>query len=357
MPTTLMAFEQILAMAEGALRGCGVSAANAASVAHSIACAERDGQAIVGLSYLPTYCDHAACGKVDGQAQPTLAHRSPVALHVDAAGGFAHPALALGLAPLALAARTQGVAVLAVGNSYACGSLGYFVEQLAAQGLVALMAANASPSIAPWGGKRPFFGTNPIAFGVPRAGRPPFIIDQSSSTVARVAVLDAHRRGVPLPEGWALDAEGQPTQDPQAAMKGSMMPLGGYKGAGLALMVDVLAAGLTGAHYSHEVSSFGDTSGGPPCSGQLVVAFDPERLRGPGFADALERMLQAMQEGSGVRLPGDRRLEARARHASGVTIDDALIATLQRYAVQGSSAAPGDNLVPIILNPAVTLPL
>ena len=346
MPTTLLQFEQIQTLAEGALRGCGVSVGNAASVAHSIACAERDGQAIVGLSYLPTYCDHAACGKVDGQAQPTLNRRSAVALHVDAAAGFAHPALALGLAPLADAAHAQGVAVLAVSNSYACGSLGYFVEDLAAQGLVALMAANASPSIAPWGGKRPFFGTNPLAFGVPRAGRSPLVIDQSSSTVARVAVFDAHRRGVPLPDGWALDAEGRPTNDPQAGMQGSMMPLGGYKGAGLALMVDVLAAGLTGAHYSHEVSSFGDTTGGPPCSGQLVVAFDAERLRGPGFAEDLERMLEAMLEGPGVRLPGDRRLEARARNASGVAVDDALIATLQAYAVEGSPAVDGNGRQP-----------
>lgn len=339
MNTTPMSFEQVLALAAAALRGCGVGADNAASVAHSIACAERDGQAIVGLSYLPTYCDHAACGKVDGRAQPMLTRRSAVALHVDAGNGFAHPALALGLAPLAEAAQAHGVALLAVGNSYACGSLGYFVEDLAAQGLVALMAANASPSIAPWGGKMPFFGTNPIAFGVPRAGQPPLVIDQSSSTVARVAVFDAHRRGVPLPDGWALDAEGRPTHDPAAAMQGSMMPLGGYKGAGLALMVDVLAAGLTGAHYSHEVSSFGDTSGGPPCSGQLVIAFDPEKLRGPGFAEDLERMLAAMHEGPGVRLPGDRRLQARARHASVIPVDDALVATLQRYARDGSPAA------------------
>jgi (2R)-3-sulfolactate dehydrogenase (NADP+) len=111
-------------------------------------------------------------------------------------------------------------------------------------------------------------------------------------------------------------------------------------------MVDVLAAGLTGAHYSHEVSSFGDTSGGPPCSGQLVVAFDAERLRGPGFAEDLERMLEAMLEGPGVRLPGDRRLEARARNASGVAVDDALIATLQAYAVEGSPAVAGNGRQP-----------
>lgn len=339
MTTPHMSFEQVLALADAALRGCGVAAHQAAPVAHSIACAERDGQAIVGLSYLPTYCDHAACGKVNGQAQPTLQRRSDVAWHVDAAHGFAHPALALGLPALAEAARAQGVAVLGVGRSYACGSLGYFVEELAAQGLVALMAANASPSIAPWGGKTPFFGTNPIAFGVPRADRPPLVIDQSSSTVARVAVFDAHRRGVPLPDGWALDAEGRPTNDGAAAVQGSMYPLGGYKGAGLALMVDVLSAGLTGAHYSHEVSSFGDMEGGPPCSGQLLVAVDPARLRGPGFAEDLERMLAAMQEGPRVRLPGDRRLQARERHAAGIPVDPALVETLQRYAREGSPAA------------------
>jgi (2R)-3-sulfolactate dehydrogenase (NADP+) len=339
MSTTMMTFDQVQALADSALRGSGVSAENARSVAHSIACAERDGQAIVGLSYLPTYCDHAACGKVDGQARPSLARRSAVALHVDAATGFAHPALALGLPALAETARQHGLALLAIGNSYACGSLGYFVEELATQGLVALMVANASPSIAPWGGRTPFFGTNPIAFGVPRAGRPPLVIDQSSSTVARVAVYDAHRRGVALPDGWALDAEGRPTNDPAAAMQGSMMPLGGYKGAGLALMVDVLAAGLTGAHYSHEVSSFGDTSGGPPISGQLVLAFDPERLRGPGFAEDLERMLTAMQEGPAVRLPGDRRLQARADHAPGIPVNPALVPTLERLARGGSPAA------------------
>lgn len=343
MSTTMMTFEQVQALADSALRGCGVSAQNAASVAHSIACAERDGQAIVGLSYLPTYCDHAACGKVDGQARPSLSRRSAVALQVDAGTGFAHPALALGLPHLAEAAKANGVALLAVGNSYACGSLGYFVEDLAARGLVAMMAANASPSIAPWGGKTPFFGTNPIAFGVPRVGRPPLVIDQSSSTVARVAVFDAHRRGVPMPDGWALDAEGHPTNDPAAGMQGSMMPLGGYKGAGLALMVDVLAAGLTGAHYSHEVSSFGDTSGGPPISGQLVLAFDPDRLRGPGFAEDLERMLTAMQEGPAVRLPGDRRLQARARHVTGIPVDPELVETLRRYASQGSPAAQGSR--------------
>ncbi len=177
----VLTFGEIETLAAKALTASDVSTENASSVARSIAAAERDGQAIVGLSYLPVYCDHAACGKVDGHARPRLEQLSPVALRVDAGTGFAHPAIALGLPPLVEAARQNGIAALAVGNSYACGSLGYFVEELAEQGMIALMVANASPSIAPFGGKTPFFGTNPLAFGVPREGCEPLVIDQSSS--------------------------------------------------------------------------------------------------------------------------------------------------------------------------------
>ncbi len=200
----VLTFGEIETLAAKALTASDVSTENASSVARSIAAAERDGQAIVGLSYLPVYCDHAACGKVDGHARPRLEQLSPVALRVDAGTGFAHPAIALGLPALVEAARQNGIAALAVGNSYACGSLGYFVEELAEQGIIALMVANASPSIAPFGGKTPFFGTNPLAFGVPREGREPLVIDQSSSVVARVAVIDAYNRGVAAPR-WLGD--------------------------------------------------------------------------------------------------------------------------------------------------------
>ena len=177
----VMTYDEIETLAARALIASDVAPENAAAVAKSIAAAERDGQAIVGLSYLPTYCDHAACKKVDGHAQPRLEQLSPVALRVDAGTGFAHPAIALGLPALIDAARQSGIAALSVTNSYACGSLGYFVEDLAAEGLISLMTANASPSIAPFGGKTPFFGTNPLAFAVPRDGHAPLVIDQSSS--------------------------------------------------------------------------------------------------------------------------------------------------------------------------------
>jgi LDH2 family malate/lactate/ureidoglycolate dehydrogenase len=172
MSTQLLSFSEVETLALRALVASQVGPGNAAHVARSIASAERDGQAPVGLSYLPTYCDHAACGKVGGFATPVLQQLAPAAIRVDAGTGFAHPALALGVPALAAAARANGVAVLSVGNAYACASLGYFVEQLAQDGLVALMTANASPSMAPWGSSQPFFGINPLAFAAPRDGGP-----------------------------------------------------------------------------------------------------------------------------------------------------------------------------------------
>jgi (2R)-3-sulfolactate dehydrogenase (NADP+) len=336
MSTVELTHDDIILLAEKALTASNVSPTNAHAVALSIAAAERDGQPIVGLSYLPTYCDHAACGKVNGHAVPVLEPLSPVAIRVDAATGFAHPAIALGLPALIEAAKISGLAILSVGNSYACGSLGYFVEELAANGLVAVMAANASPSIAPFGGKTPFFGTNPIAFAVPRAAGAPLVIDQSSSVVAKVAVIDAYNRGARLPDGWAIDADGKPTNDAAAAMQGSLLPMGGYKGFGLALMVDILAAGLSRSHWSFQASSFGDCDGGPPRTGQFILAIDPQLFGGADFCDRLEVMLTAAQETPDVRLPGDRRLAARETHRDGIAVPAAIVETLERYGREGS---------------------
>jgi (2R)-3-sulfolactate dehydrogenase (NADP+) len=196
------------------------------------------------------------------------------------------------------------------------------------------MFANASPSIAPHGGKVPFFGTNPLAFATPRVGKPPLVIDQSSSVVAKVAVLDAQRRGVPLPPGWALDVDGQPTSDADAAA--SLCAIGGYKGAGLALLIDVLAGGLTASNFSFEASSFGDCAGGPPRTGQIVIALDPTVLAGPSFPSRTDTLLEALQREPNVRLPGGRRLAARQRHQNEVTVSVELWALIQRYAREGS---------------------
>ena len=175
---------------------------------------------------------------------------------VDAKYGFAYPALDMALAALPQAARKNGVAAAGIHHSHHCGVAGHPVEHLAQEGLVALLFANTPGAIAPWGGAKAVFGTNPIAFACPLPGRAPIVVDLSLSKVARGNILAAKQKGEPIPEGWALDADGKPTTDPTAALAGTMLPLGDAKGTALALMVELLAAGLTGANFAAEASSF-----------------------------------------------------------------------------------------------------
>lgn len=288
------------------------------------------------MGYLPFYCENVAVGKVIGNAVPVVRRPRAAVISIDAAFGFAHPAIDLGLPALDAAARTEGIAMLAVRNAYACGSLGYHVERVAARGLVCLGFTNASPMMAGAGGSRPFFGTNPIAIAAPVAGRPPLVIDQSSSVVARVAVADAAARGR-VPEGWALDAYGQPTTEPAAALSGSVAPAGGYKGVGLALLVDILAAGIPGANWSYAASSLTDLHGPAPGIGQTFIAVDPAATAA-GFPERLATMLAALREDPGVTVPGDRRVAARvASEAAGrISIPAALAAQLRGYAARGA---------------------
>ena len=327
-----------VALATRALRRCGASAAAAASVAASVVAAEADGQPLVGLGYLPFYCDNLAVGKIVGHALPVVTRPRSGVILVDAAHGFAHPAIDDGIGPLADAARQGGVALLAVQRAYACGALGYHVERVAGCGLVCLGFTNASAMVAGAGGSRPFFGTNPVAIAAPLADGAPLVVDQSTSTVARVAVLDAAARGA-VPQGWALDAAGHPTTDPVAALAGSVAPLGGYKGVGLALLVEVMAAGIAGANWSHQAGSLADLSGGPPGIGVVLVAIDPAACA-PGFSARVTAMLEALRADPGVRVPGDRRLAARAAAlASGVlNVRADVLVTLRRYAEHGSDA-------------------
>ncbi len=316
-----------------ALTACGTSEANARSVTASVVASEAEGIHSHGLARLPTYCEHARCGKIDGKAEPALEQVAPAALRADARDGFAHPAIDLGLERLLPLAKETGIAALAVTNSYNCGVCGYHVERIAAAGLVALGFVNAPASIAPWGGRKAVFGTNPISCAVPREGAPPLVIDQSSSVVAKSEVLVHAQTGEAIPEGWALDAEGRPTTDPKAALAGgTMVPSGAYKGAGIALIVEVLAAAVAGATLSTEASSFADNEGGSPRTGQFFVAIDPGAFAGPGFAAQIETLLGAIEGQAGARLPGERRHAARARTAiEGVTIRKTLHDKLLGY--------------------------
>lgn len=310
-----------------ALRASDVSPANALSVASALVAAEVDGQTGHGFSRVAAYAAQAASGKVSGHARPIVTTPRSALLHVDAGNGFAFPAIDAAINRLSSLAPETGIAGAMISRSHHAGQIGAHVERLAENGLLALMVANSPKAMAPWGGNAPLFGTNPIAFAAPRDGAPPLVIDLSLSKVARGKVMAANQRGEAIPEGWALDITGAPTTDAAAALKGSMIPAGDAKGAALALMVEILAASLTGANHSFEASSFFDAEGAPVGVGQMIIAIDAGA--GPGFAGRLTTLLNEITGQDGTRLPGESRFARReAVTSTGLSMPAALHATL-----------------------------
>jgi len=328
MPTLTLSDAQDLVLRT--LTRCKTDAENARSVARGLVAAEAEGQKGHGLSRLPSYAAQAKVGKVDGFARPALTWTRPASAVIDAKNGFAYPALDAALAALPAAARQNGVAAAGIHHSHHCGMAGHPVEHLANEGLVALLFANTPGAIAPWGGARAVFGTNPIAFACPLPKAAPIVVDLSLSKVARGNILAAKQKGEAIPPGWALDAEGKPTTDADAALAGTMLPLGDAKGTALALMVELLAAGLTGANFAADASSFLDAKGAPPGTGQLLIAFDPSAFGGDGALLHFGRLAKAIEDQPGARLPGARRVAARANAMhNGITITDKLLADIE----------------------------
>lgn len=329
-----LTLDEIGELTRKALEACNVAEDNAASVTRSVVASEADGIHSHGLARLPTYCEHARCGKIDGHASPRTERVAPAGIRADARGGFAHPAIDAGMEAFLPLAHETGVGALAVTRSYNCGVLGYHLERIADAGLVGLGFVNAPASIAPWGGNRPVFGTNPLACAVPRADAPPLVIDQSSSVVAKSEIVVHQQKGESIPEGWALDRHGHPTTDPATALAGgTMVPMGGYKGAGIALIVEIMAAAVTGANFALDASSFADNEGGSPGTGQFFLAISPRAFAGEDFAGRVEYLLAAIAEQEGARLPGQGRLAARERTAlHGIEISATLHERLQGYA-------------------------
>lgn len=324
--TPKMTYDEIEDMAFRALVAAGTTAENARDLARATAETEADGVASHGLAYIPIYAEHVQCGKVDGAAVPVLSRPKPGVVHVDAKSGFAHPAIAMGFAELIPAAQAQGVAVLSIRNSYNCGVLGVHTRALANAGLLAIGFTNAPASIAPSGGSRPVVGTNPFSVAAPDgAGGAAVLIDQSASVIAKSEIMKHAREGKPIPEGWALDADGNPTTDPEVGLAGSMAPSGGYKGVGISLFVEMMAAAMSGATLGKDASPFSGTKGGPPNTGQFFIAIDPEATSGGAFAGQLSALIDAIRAQDGAHLPGDGRAAARARVAAGIPVNPAIL--------------------------------
>ncbi len=322
--------DQVEALAREALASAGASFAAASAVARSIRLAERDGIRSHGLLYLPIYIEHLRCGKVLGMAEPVVQQPKPGSVRVDAANGFAHTAVDAGWQAFTGATRNCGIAAMTLHRSYNCGVLGHHAERLAEEGLIGLCFTHAPASIAPSGGKVPVIGTNPIALSVPDgAGGALLVIDQSASVVAKSEILLRARKGEAIEPNWALDVDGQPTTVAEDALRGSMLPAGGQKGFGLGLIVEILAAALSGANLSQDASPFSGTAGGPPGTGQCFIALDPAGFSGAVFAHSLQRLAGSITDQPGARLPGSRRKANRKRNeAEGVFVETALLARL-----------------------------
>ncbi len=325
---TRVSFERAEARLTDIFAAAGASPANAASVAWALVMAEADGLKGHGLSRVPTYLAMLKSGKIDGQVVPKASRPKPGVLAIDAGHGFAYPAIDLAIAEIPDLARDQGIVAAPIRRSNHCGAAGLHVERLAEQGLVALLFANTPGAIAPWGGSKPVFGTNPIAFAAPLAGREPVVIDMALSKVARGPIVAAKQKGQAIPEGWALDVHGKPTTDAAAALAGTMVPLGDAKGATLAMLVEILAAALVGAHFGFQASSFLDAEGGPPDTGQLILAIDPHAMGGNWFDERMRALVHAIEAQEGTRLPGVRRLTLRAKaRAEGIDMPEEMLSS------------------------------
>jgi len=299
-----------------ALRGVGTSARNAAYFTEAILDTELSGLEGHGFYWLQFYCEHLQSGKVDGKVRAKVRKLSPVAFRVDARNGFAHPAIEAGFEKLIPAAKKNGIAGMAVHNSYNAATLGYHTGVLAKHGLVAFGFTNAMPAIAPVGGRVPVIGTNPLSFAVPgKKGKIAFLIDQSSSAVTWTAVKRAAEEGRAIPLGWALDAEGKPTTDAAKGLAGSMAPSGGYKGFGQGLLVEVMCAALAGALRGPEMGSFQENDGKPIGCGQFFIALEPGMFSGGAFHKQVKALVKSITAQEGARLPNARRTETQKRLA------------------------------------------
>lgn len=322
--TVTVSLEELSDLATQALIAANTSLENARIVATALVAADADGLSSHGVSRVPFYADQALSGKVDGNATPDLQLTARAAITVDAKCGFAFPAIKVGLARAVDLVRNTGVVAMTVTNSHHAGACGYHVEQVATHGYIAIGFANTPAAIAPWGGSKGTFGTNPIAFACPRRDDLPMVIDLSLSRVARGKVMLAEKQGKSIPSGWALDAQGSSTTNATAALAGTMVPMGEAKGAALALMVEILTAGLAGANFAYEASSFFSAEGAPPGVAQSFIIIDPAAFAGEHFLARIEELFAEILAQDGTRLPGTQRQLCRVKsRENGIVIPEA----------------------------------
>lgn len=327
-------------LVEETLRGNGVPTTHAALVARCLVAADLRGVDSHGINRLPSYVARIRQGVMDPAAQPTVRHVTPVVAHIDGQNGFGFVAAQAGMAAAVDAARTYGIGMASVSRSNHFGMSAWIVQQAADADMMSLVFTNSSPALPVWGGTSRLMGVSPIACGAPgkRKDRP-FILDMAPSVAARGKIYKARRRGEKIPADWALDAQGHPTDDPAAALEGVMLPMGGPKGSGLAIMMDVFSGVLSGSAFAGHVTGPYDASK-PADVGHFLVAIKPDLFMSlDDFRDRMEYLYQRVvgsDKAAGVDriyFPGEiEQLTQEEREKTGIPFVQAEIDALNEEA-------------------------
>ena len=312
MATVSLKLDEIFDLAKKTLLANGCDDETSSILADLIMKAERDGSLSHGLFRLPAYVSGLKSGKINGKARPEVKKISPSVIKVLGNNCLAPMVLNKGLPELIKTAKENGVAVLAINNSHHMAAMWPETEAVAEEGLVAFACTSYKPAVAPAGAIKPLFGTNPISFAWPRPGKTPVVFDMATASMAMGEVQVAKREGHKVPLGTGLTKDGKDTTDPGEIVDGGvLLPFGGYKGSGIAMMVELLAGALVGDNFSFETAIKDNNDGGPPSGGEFILAISPEKISGSGWDKHADEFFNKMKSMEGVRLPGERRHKKR----------------------------------------------
>lgn len=332
--TINLTLEEIYDLAKTALLSQGANEENAAAIANTVTIAERDGAISHGLFRIPGYIVGLQSKKVVGTATPEIEEVTPIIFRCDGKNGYAPLTHEHCLPPLIDAAKKFGLAAVAIQNSHHFAALWPEVEKISEAGLIGLTTVSYLPWVAPAGGKTPIFGTNPMAFSWPRAGKNPVVIDMATSSMAMGEVMIAARDGHEVPLGTGLSESGELTTDAAEIVKGVLLPFGGHKGSALALMVELLSGPLVGETFSYETQEGDKAEEGPARGGQFILAISPDILSGKNTSDQTDRFFEKYDAIEGARIPGSRR--HKNRENSGLrSVNADLVKTIKQLRCDG----------------------
>ena len=308
MSQTALSLDEIYKLAKKTLLFNGCDEINAEAVAKTVSNAERDGSISHGLFRIPGYVAALKSNKAKGNANPTIQTLTQNAIRVDGDYGFAPIAIQVGIPALIEITNKHGIGVLTITNTHHFAALWHETEALAENNLIGIACTAYMPSVAPIGATKPLFGTNPISFAWPRKNKTPVVYDMATASMAMGEVQVAARDGHKVPMGTGLNKDGEKTDDPSAIANGGvLLPFGGHKGSAIAMMVELLAAGLVGDMFSFEAKAADNKDGGPARGGEFIMALSPQLIAGEGWNEHAEKFFAQMESLEGVRLPGQRR--------------------------------------------------